>query len=87
MSEKEILSIMKDNLILIEHSDKYKYDVYVDKDYRHKYFRSPEANYNFDIETECLDNKCILKIFDKEMSEVDIDESRFGINKRSNRHK
>ena len=51
MSEKEILSIMKDNLILIEHSDKYKYDVYVDKEYKYKYFRSPEANYNFDIET------------------------------------
>ena len=46
-----------------------------------------DNEYNFDIETECLDNKCIFKIFDKEMSEVDIDESRFGINKRSNRHK
>lgn len=42
---------MDKELICIEHSDKYKYDVYVDKEYRHKYFRSPEANYNFDIKT------------------------------------
>lgn len=43
--------------------------------------------FDFDIETEWMDNKYILKIFDKEMREVDIDESRFGFNKRSNRHK
>lgn len=46
-----------------------------------------DNEFNFDIETEHVDNKLVLKIFDREMSEVDIDESRFGFNKRSNRHK
>ena len=46
-----------------------------------------DNEFNFDIETERVGNKLVLKIFDREMSEVDIDESRFGFNKRSNRHK
>lgn len=46
-----------------------------------------ENEFDFDIEIESVGNKLILKIFDKEMREVDIDENRFGFNKRSNRYK
>lgn len=46
-----------------------------------------DNDYNFDVNFSYNDGKLIMQIFDSDMSEVDIYESRFGIHKKGNRHK
>lgn len=46
-----------------------------------------DNDYNFDVEFSYTDGKLLMKIFDSDISEVDIYESKFGIHKKGNSHK
>ena len=46
-----------------------------------------DNEYNFDVNFSYDDGILVIQIFDNEMSEVDIYESKFGIHKKGNSHK